>query len=552
MKNKNIFLILSIFIALLFYLKPTKLSQPTQTPTPIKISESNNNSVLTVNETTPKSTSPRERTATNSPNKQKPNLTNTSPTLKQAPQTPQIPYYILATTNDPYLTNNWGMQKVQANRAWDLTTGSSNVSVAVIDTGFELNHEDLASQWLQNPNEIGQTTNSDVCWTGITADKSLNNCDDDGNGYIDDYRGYDFANLDNNPQAGQVNPSGEATQHGTMVTGVVGATANNNKGSAGIAQNIKILPLQVFTDDGEAYTNAIVAAIDYATDLNVNVINLSLGTNQYDAALLTAINRAQTNGTLVVAASGNCALNDEEFCNTLAAPGRMTYPALYPQTLAVGATDSSDERANYSSYGPQLDVVAPGSAIGPLPIYNNGSTTTYATASGTSFASPLVAGLAALLVSQNSNISTTELNEIFSNSTDTTPQMNSQSFTAEYGFGRINAHKSTLLGLAKTQSNLLGSELTQPSLSPISKLWRASSSVVANDEWLLFGCRTYQTDICSVSLTKSGIKYQQNSLSKSDQIKYIFIKGSSMASNGSWAVTVHNQNYATSLGSISK
>ncbi len=475
-----------------------------------------------------------------------------SPTLKSSPAHPQIPYYLLATTNDPQLTNTWFHNKIQTNLAWELTTGASNVTVAVIDTGFELNHEDLANKWFQNTNEMGMTQDSDFCWTGTPVEKSTNNCDDDQNGYIDDWRGYDFFYVDNNPQAGQVNPTGEGTRHATMVAGTIGATANNSIGSVGVDQQVKILPLQVFSDDGEAYTDDIASAIDYATDMHAKVISLSLGTNQYDSTLLSSIDRAIANGTLVVASSGNCALNDEPICNSLTPPGRMVYPALYPQVLAVGATDSNDVRSNFSSYGPQLDVVAPGSAISPLPVYNNGSLNSYATAYGTSFSAPIVAGIASLLIAQNPSITTSDLIANITDSADTVAEMNSQTFTNEYGYGRANAHKATLLGLAKTQTNLLGNELAEPSLPPVGNLWRALTAPVINDEWLLFGCRTYQTDYCSVTLTNNYTKYQANSLNKSDQIRYIFIKGSTMNSSGAWTATAHNNYFASNITSITK
>ena len=118
--------------------------------------------------------------------------------------------------------------------------------MAVIDSGFELNHEDLVNRWRSNLSESGQTQDGDNCWTGSAQDKSTNNCDDDNNGYIDDYRGYDFINNDNSPQAGTTNTSGDTVHHGTMVAGVIGATTNNNIGNSGIDQNVKILPLQIF------------------------------------------------------------------------------------------------------------------------------------------------------------------------------------------------------------------------------------------------------------------------------------------------------------------
>lgn len=475
-----------------------------------------------------------------------------SPTLEAHQNTPQVPYYLLIATNDPMLSSSWAHTKVQTNRSWDLTIGSTATTVAVIDTGFELDHEDLAGRWYENTGETGMTIIGGTCWTGSPTDKSSNNCDDDQNGYIDDWRGYDFFYEDNNPQAGQVSPSGEGTQHGTMVAGMVGATANNAKGSAGIDQKTKIMPLQVFSDDGEAYTSDVVAAIDYATDMNADVINLSLGTNQYDAALLSAITRARTNGTLVIAASGNCALNDEEFCNNLSAPGRMTYPALYQSVIAVGATTSSDQRASYSSYGPELDIVAPGSSVGPLPIYNGGQLNSYATASGTSFAAPLVAGLASLLIGQNPSINLTQIENLLIGSTDRISGMNNQVFTNEYGYGRINAHKATLLGLAKTQENLLGSALTSPRQSAVGRVWRATTGSVKNDEFVLIGCRVLETDVCSATV-ENGTIYRFNTVTqqKGDAIQYIFINGSSLPS-GNLKLSVHNHEYATSVTTLAK
>lgn len=484
--------------------------------------------------------------------KQSSNRELVSPTLKENPNAPQIPYYLMATTNDTYLGANWAFSKIQASRAWDLTTGSSTTTVAVIDTGFELNHEDLVDRWYQNPGETGQTQAGDYCWTGEATNKATNNCDDDQNGYVDDWRGYDFFYLDNNPQAGQVNPNGEGTQHGSLVAGVIGATANNAKGTAGIDQHTKILPLQVFSDDGSAYTDSLVSAIDYATNIKVNVINLSLGTNQYDATLLSAINRARNNGILVVAASGNCALNNQEFCNNLSAPGRMTYPALYQNVIAVGATDSSDQRANYSSYGPQLDVVAPGSYIGPLPVYNNGSLTSYATASGTSFAAPFVTGLASLLMAQNPNASLSDIEFLLTESADRLPLMGSEIFTTEYGNGRINAHKSSLLGLASTQSNLLGGSNLSPRQPANGYIWRATNGLIKNDEFVLIGCRIFEADICFATVD-NGTTYRFNTVTqqKGDAIQYIFINGSTLPS-GNLKFSVHNREYANQITSLTK
>lgn len=488
---------------------------------------------------------------TESPTNSKP-IFPQSPTTQALPDAPQIPYYLMATTNDPLLISSWALTTIQADRGWDLSTGSTATTVAVIDTGFELNHEDLAGRWFINTKEQGQTQAGDNCWTGTPNDRSTNNCDDDQNGYIDDWRGYDFFYGDNNPQAGQVNPSGEGVHHGTLVAGVVGATANNNKGSAGIDQSAKILPLQVFSDDSEAYTNSLVAAIDYATDMKANVINLSLGSSQPDNALLAAINRARSNGSLVIAASGNCALNDEPICNNLTAPGRMTYPALYDQVIAVGATDQNNQRADFSSYGPKLDIVAPGKSIGPLPVYSSNGTNYYATASGTSFAAPLVAGAASLLISQNPTATLQQIEELLTQSAQKVAYPLSQSFSHEYGYGLLNAHQATLLGLAKTQDNLLGTDLDSPRLPARGNVWRSATGNINNNESVLIGCRVFASDHCTLNI-ENGSVYRFGNLStdKIGPLQYFFVKGSSIPS-GQWRISVHNSEYATTVATLVK
>lgn len=472
---------------------------------------------------------------------------------KLRPIANQIPYYLLGSVNDPGFTANWANTSVQTGRAWDLVTGSNAVKVAVIDTGFELNHEDLAGKWATNAGEMGQTQLGQSCWTGSAVDKQDNNCDDDQNGYIDDWRGYDFFYDDNTPQAGQVNPTGEGTTHATMVSGVVGATANNNKGGAGIDQQARILPLQVFSDDGEAYTFSIVAAIDYATAQGVKVINLSLGTNQYDGDLLAAITDAQSAGVVVIAASGNCALNDQVFCNSLVAPGRMTYPALYPAVLAVGATASNGSRADYSSYGPKLDIVAPGSNIGPLPVYNNGAITSYASASGTSFSAPLVAGMAALLIAQRPTASVTDIQNALTESTLRPTEMGSQVLSDAYGFGVANAHRATLLNLARTQTSLLGTRELSPREPSNGAIWRSSSGTLGADESVLVGCRVSAADICSISAHKGATIARFTSVTngKAPDLQYIFFTGSNLGV-GAWDISVQNNAVGKSIGTLTR
>lgn len=508
---------------------------------------------------------PNTASTATTPNKQTPNDTNSqtadrptryynSKILSKFKDYPEVRYYLLETVSDPLHSSTWSHDTIQAERAWDLSTGSSDVTIAVIDSGYALNHQELANKWHINDGEQGTTQAGDPCWTGTPQNKQSNNCDDDQNGRVDDWRGYDFFHDDNDVSAGTTNTSGAGTQHGTLVAGTIGAAANNGAGSAGIDHSTKIMPLQVFDDDGNAFTSDIVAAIEYATDNGADIINLSLGSNGYDAPMEAAVQYAVNAGVLVVAASGNCALNDEEFCNTLAAPGRMTYPALYDETLAVGATTNTDTRASYSSYGSQLDLVAPGSGITPLPTYAAGNqVSAYATASGTSFAAPLTAGVAGLLLAQNQNLTPIELDNILTTSTDLTSGMSGNSFTTQFGYGRLNAHKATLMALASTQVDLeLGTTSLSPRQPAIGNIWRSTLGSVANDESVLIGCRVAETDICSATSDNGTIiRFSASKARKGDEIQYIFIRGSVLGS-GSNVISVHNREYATEITSLTK
>ena len=538
---------LFLVLSFVFFLKTKEHSPPPQTPTATPINTTPQ--PTTGNSTNSEQNNPATVTHTNTP---KPKLIATSTTLRSNPNAPQIPYYLMSDANDPYYGSNWALSKIQVNRAWDLSIGDNTKTVAVIDSGFELNHEDLVNRWRSNLGESGQTQDGDNCWTGVVQDKSTNNCDDDNNGYIDDYRGYDFINNDNSPQAGTTNTSGDAVHHGTMVAGVIGATVNNNIGNSGIDQNVKILPLQIFSDDGEAYTNGVVSAIDYATDMHVNVINLSLGSDQFDQTLLSAIQRAINSNITVVGASGNCAMNDQTFCNALSAPGRMTYPALYPEVIAVGSSTNTDQRADYSGYGPQLDVIAPGSSVGPLPVYNNGSTNSYASGSGTSFSAPLVSGLVSILVAQNPGLTPKQVESILTESADTVPLMFNTNKTDEYGFGRINAHKATLLNLALMQDNLLGDQIDSPNQPAVGHIWRSASGSLGSDEIILIGCRIFATQSCGATIQNNGTYWlRPKSYLTRGGTQYIFAPSNS-APNGTWQVSVHNDQYANYVTSVTK
>lgn len=280
--------------------------------------------------------------------------------------------------NDPLFANGWlwgayGPDTINANPfgsnaalAWELGfTGSRNVYIGIIDTGYNPFHPDLASNAGVNPGEIPN-----------------NGKDDDGNGYIDDIYGWDFYTNDNS-----IYDIGQ-DQHGTHVAGTIGAAGNNGRGIAGVAPNVKLLSAKFLGPNG-GYLSDAVKAIDYFTDLklrhgiNIVATNNSWGGGGYSDALANAIQRAASADILFVAAAGNSATNAPSF------------PASYTNknVISVAALTSSGALASFSNFGtPHVDLAAPGQAI--LSTMPDGS---YATMSGTSMASPHVAGAIAVL-----------------------------------------------------------------------------------------------------------------------------------------------------------
>lgn len=368
----------------------------------------------------------------------------------------EYPYQALRTSNDPIPQPSWVNAAIKQNTAWDTTTGSG-VVVAVIDTGYALAHEDLANQWHQNVGETGITTSGGRCWTGTAVSKVTNNCDDDNNGYVDDWRGWDFVSVNNDPQAGQSNPAGSGVAHGTEVAGLVGAGGNNGIGTATVSWNNKVMPLQALDDNGSGYTSSVTAAVYYAVDNGADVINLSLGGSANDSALATAVRYAYDRDVVVVAAAGNCGTGNEQGCDP-ARPGAMSYPALNPHVIAVGATTSTNARASFSSYGPALDAVAPGSGNLVSPMWTStNQTSAYASSLyGTSFASPIVASYVGLLKSVRPASSVDDITALVNGTTFRPAGMGADYFTSALGHGIVD----TAQGLA------VAGNLNQASIAP--------------------------------------------------------------------------------------
>ncbi|MDA0970337.1 MAG: S8 family peptidase, partial [Planctomycetota bacterium] len=295
-----------------------------------------------------------------------------------------------STPNDPDLSRLWGLHNtgqtggvddadIDALEAWNITTGSRDVVIAVIDTGVDYTHRDLAANAWQNPGEIPG-----------------NGVDDDGNGFVDDIYGYDFVNNDGDPM--------DDNGHGTHVAGTIGGVGNDGTGIVGVNWQISIMGLKFLSGGGSGSTSDAVRAVNYATimrrDHGINIVatNNSWGGGGFSQSLSDAIEGGGNAGILFIAAAGNEGNNNDTFPGY---PASMTSEAI----ISVAATDSSNNLAGFSNYGAtSVDVGAPGVGIySALP--GNG----YASYSGTSMATPHVAGIVGLLAAANPNLTAAEI-----------------------------------------------------------------------------------------------------------------------------------------------
>lgn len=436
------------------------------------------------------------------------------------------------TPNDPGYASQWSLQHVNAPAAWTTSTGNGSTVIAVIDTGFALGHEDLANAWYTNPGEMGMTKPGDRCWTGTPQDKTTNNCDNDGDGYKNDWRGWNFYLGDNNPQAGRTNPNGAAVSHGTETAGLAGSIGNNGIGTTTIDWNTKIMPLQVLSDDGPGYTSDVVAAIDYAVDHGASVISMSLGGYSFDSTLQTAINYAYSHNVPVVAAAGNCGTGTESGCTGQPA-GAMGYPALFDHVISVGATDINDQRASFSSYGPRLDIMAPGSGslISPTWTPANGTSLYSGTLYGTSFSTPQVASLVALIKSIRPSSTVDDIRALLMATATKVGAMNSSIYTEQYGHGLINA------GRAQQVAASLNTTTTSPTLQQAGGA-NSEHSYTLNDTFGS-GCSAVTNTFCTVRIRNAATgaeRYLPYAQAGGSSIGWTW-PASLLTASGSWDIT---------------
>lgn len=293
--------------------------------------------------------------------------------------------------NDPQFGQLWGLRNTGSNepkgkagvegndvnalKAWEITKGSRDIVIAVIDTGIDYTHSDLAGNMWVNTGEIPG-----------------NGIDDDGNGYIDDVHGYNFALNKGDPMDGN--------GHGTHCAGTIGAVHNNEIGVAGVMGDVKMMAIKFLTDSGSGSLEHAVKSIDYATKMNADLMSNSWGGGGYSQSLFDAIQRASDAGIIFTAAAGNSSSNNDT---------SASYPASYQveNVISVAATTAQNDLASFSSYGRNsVHIGAPGHNILSTVQKNK-----YDVYSGTSMATPHVSGVLGLLLAKEGRMPHAEMKE---------------------------------------------------------------------------------------------------------------------------------------------
>lgn len=330
----------------------------------------------------------------------------------------------MTTPNDEHFDRQWGLVNdgtfdlspatadadIDMDAAWEIEQGSSNIIVASLDSGVKMDHPEFAGRIWQNQDEVDNTADSD------------------SNGYADDVVGWDFANNDSDP--------GDDHGHGSNVTSIIGANANNDVGYAGVDWNCQLMILKILDSNNLGFYTWWADAIYYAVDNGAHVLNMSVGGSSYSQLLEDAVNYAHDNDVTIVA----CMMNEN---NSV-----PYYPSAFDATIAVGSTNANDERSapffwsasSGSCFGSHIDVCAPGNYVYGT---NHISNTDYEWYwGGTSQATPHVAGLCALLLAQDGNLGPEDLRTILHNTAEDEvgdPAEDLAGWDQYHGHGRVNA-----------------------------------------------------------------------------------------------------------------
>jgi hypothetical protein len=340
---------------------------------------------------------------------------------------PDIEYIQLANTyqvdfvpNDSLVSQQWALEKIKAFDAWNITQGADTVLLTVIDTGIDYEHPDLTNKIFINQGETGIDQ--------FGNDKRSNGLDDDGNGFIDDFRGWDFTDRLGFPfdstggdYLGWDNDPYDDQGHGTYISGIAAAESNNLYGIAGTAPFVKVLNLRAFDPGGYGEEDDVAAAILYAVMMKSKVINMSFGDNAFSYVLRDVIRYAYSQGLVLVASAGNSGSS---------APH---YPSGYSEVICVGNSTREDFVAGSSNYGSTIDLVAPGSSVLTTSRENG-----YVEISGTSASSPFVSAAASLILSKN-NFTNEEIKQILKSTSD---DIGESGWDIRSGAGRLNLFKA--------------------------------------------------------------------------------------------------------------
>jgi len=314
------------------------------------------------------------------------------------------------TPNDTYYADEqWTLELIDAPDAWAVYTGSSDIVVAVIDSGIDLDHEDLQNRIWTNPN-----------------DNSVDEQDNDNNSFEDDVHGWDFVDGDNDPN--------DAIGHGTHVAGIIGAEGNNEIGITGICWNVRLMPIRVLDNEGNTDDATLANGLDYATQNGAYVINVSVGGPGSSSVLQGAVGRALNKSKLVIAAAGNSGLDNDTSSNRV-------YPASYPTAniISVLATTEDDDMAFESNYGLQsVDIGAPAgdSGYGDATVFSTVPGDAYNYKHNTSIATPHVTGVAALALGMCPGLPYESIKSLIMDGIDSLLSLNGKCVS----HGRLNAY----------------------------------------------------------------------------------------------------------------
>ena len=420
------------------------------------------------------------------------------------------------TPNDPGYSQLWGLNNtgqsagtadadIDAPEAWDIQKGNPNLVIGVIDTGVDYNHPDLVGNIWTNPGEIAGD--------GI---------DNDNNGYIDDTRGWDFADIDNNPMDGH--------GHGTHVSGTIAGKGNNGVGVTGVAWNAKIMPLKMFDDTGSGgYTSNAILAINYATAKGVKLTNNSWGGGGYSQALYDAINTAGQQGALFIAAAGNDGTNNDIY---------PAYPASYnlSNIISVASTTRTDGLSWFSNYGATtVDLGAPGSDI-----YSTLPNSSYGTKNGTSMASPHVTGAAALLWSQNPTWTAQQVKNKLMQTTDPISALSGKTVTG----GRLNINNALAGSTPPPSTNIAATDTGWYDNSgyhiPTNTNYIVGDSVSKYRNWMAFNLPTFTTPVTSAKLQIKTYNYLSADASETYELRDVTTPVSTLTTGGSGLSSIYN------------